>query len=259
MTSENGSQAVDRALALLHLFTGPTPSWTLTELAREAGLTVSTTHRILKSLLAKEFVTVDPRTRRYSVGVEVMRLASTVLENDATHRLQMVAQEPMERLRAASKETVGLHVRIGRSRVCVSELSSPHPIRMATTIGGVQPLHAGAASKALLAWLPAAEWRDLLRDQPLDRLTPLTITALDALDAELAEVRQRGYATSYGESVAGAAALAAPIFGLQGRPMAALNVTGPLERFDRSAIAATVADLRTASAEISAQLGHVAR
>lgn len=259
MASGKGSQAVERALALLNLFSGPALSWSLTELSRESGLTISTTHRILKSLLAAELITVDPRTRRYSVGVGAMRLARVILENDTTHRLQIVAQEHLEQLRESSQETVGLHVRVGHSRVCVAELPSPHPIRMATTVGGVQPLHVGAASKALLAWLPAEEWRDLLSGQQLERLTPLTITNLDALEAELAEIRQRGHATSFGESVAGAAAVAAPIFNLQGKPIAVINVTGPLERFDRSAITKTADHLRDACAEISAQLGYLPR
>jgi DNA-binding IclR family transcriptional regulator len=142
--------------------------------------------------------------------------------------------------------------------VCIAELSSPHPIRLATTVGGVQALHAGAASKALVAWLPESQREELLSGV-LERLTPLTITDRSVFDRELFEVRQRGYAISQGESVTGASAVSAPIFGMDGSVVAVFNVTGPIDRFDRTAIHSIVPALLEATNMISEQLGYLAR
>jgi len=254
VAAETGTRAVDRALSVLHLFVGTKSSWTLTEVARASGFTVSTAHRLLKALLAHELIALDPQTRAYTLGVEVMRLARGIIDSEDRHRLQVVAHPELERLRDLSGETVGLHVRITRNRVCIAELSSPHALRLASTVGGVQPLHAGAASKALLAWLPDAQRADLLNGD-LPRLTPLTITDAAVFDSELQEIRQRGYAISQGESVAGASAASAPIFGMDGSVVAVINVTGPIDRFDRTAINAIAPDLLNSTKMISEQLG----
>jgi DNA-binding IclR family transcriptional regulator len=256
VSAGNGSQAVDRALTILHLFAATGTSWSLAELAAETGLPVSTVHRMVKSLAGRELIVVDPRTKRYSVGAEVMRLAQGFLNSDPVARVQALAQPHIESLHASCRETVNLQVNSGTHRICVFELPSTHPIRMVTTVGGVYPLHAGAAGKALLAWLPDADRRRLLSSQPLTPVTSSTISELDVLEADLRETRDRGYAVSYGEVVEGAAALAAPIFGVQRAPVGVINITGPNDRFDAGAIRRTANALRAACTDISVQMGH---
>jgi DNA-binding IclR family transcriptional regulator len=95
-------------------------------------------------------------------------------------------------------------------------------------------MHAGAASKVLLAW--DAGLRARLPNE-LAPVGPSTATSTEQLERELASVRRRGYATSTSEVVAGAAALAVPVFGSDGQVAAAINVAGPANRWSRAAIA----------------------
>ena len=156
------------------------------------------------------------------------------------------------------RETVNLQVNSGTHRICVFELPSSHPIRMVTTVGGVYPLHA-RARRARPCWpgCPTHIGRRLLSSQPLTPVTSSTISEFDVLEADLRETRDRGYAVSYGEVVEGAAAPAAPIFGVQRVPVGVINITaGPNDRFDAGAIRRTANALRAACADISVQMGH---
>jgi len=147
----------------------------------------------------------------------------------------------LERLRMATGETVSLHCRVGDERVCVAELISSEPIRMESGIGRIYPIYAGAAGKAMLAWLPDAYETVRLR---LDQVGPATITDPAALDSELRRIRKRGYAVSESEVVAGAASLAMPIFGGNGAVIAAVNIAGPSMRLNRSKLAKCRDELR---------------
>mgnify|MGYP001618146856 FL=1 len=250
----DGTQTVGRALEILACFTATDrPSLSVTEISARVRLTVPTVHRLVKALQAREMVVSDPVSRRYSLGPGVMRLARVIMQRDD---LQAIALPHLLALRERTRETVGLHWLVGHERVCVVELVSPHPIRMASGVGQVYPLYAGAAGKALLAWLPREEVDRFLEKAELRALTPDTPTTRRAVKSELAQIRQRGFATSSGETVSGAAALAAPILDSSGRPVAAINITGPKDRWTPARMADTVQALLDATSRIMRYLGH---
>lgn len=255
-STHSGSQTVDRALSILELFTLERPQWTLTEIATVMGLTVSTVHRLLKSLLAHELVVIDPVGKRYSLGPGVMRMARLLFERDDIHQVYDAAARHMSQLRSSTGETIGLHRILGQYRACVAELVSFQTVRTQTSVGGLQPLHAGAASKSLIAWLTPAERDRLLPREGFEGLTSKTPRTREALEVELELVRRQGYAISEGESVAGAAALSAPIFDSRNNVVASLNVTGPIERWNRTTMATHVTELLEAVGAISAYLGY---
>jgi DNA-binding IclR family transcriptional regulator len=241
-TSEStvaGAQTLLRALDILDCFVdagGGTLS--LAEISRRLGLTAPTTHRLVKALISRGFV-VGGANRRYGLGPAVMRLASVVMHR--ADDLIAVAMPSLERLRETTGETVSLHCRVGDERVCVAELISAQPIRMASGVGRVYPLYAGAAGKAMLAWLPDA--LESVRGR-LAVVGPATIAEPAELDAELRRIRKRGYAVSESEVVAGAASLAMPVFGSSGSVIAAINIAGPSMRWNRSKMAKCRDDLR---------------
>ncbi len=255
---EPGSQAISRAIGLLELFTVDEPSWSHSEIAAASGLTASTSHRLLRALLAHELVILDDR-KRYSLGPAVMRMAHVILSSGDVGAIQSAAQPHLAVLRDHTGETVGLHVRVGRERVCVAELESRQPIRMASTVGIVLPLYAGAASKAILAYLGSDQRSEILLAADRAPLTRHTITDLDALAVELDRTRARGYAMSFGESVEGASALAAPIFGASGEAVACINVTGPEDRWGEAEMQVALPALLESTAAISRAIGYAKR
>jgi IclR family transcriptional regulator, KDG regulon repressor len=248
-----GAQTVHRAIDILETFSTDRPTLSLGEVSDTLGLTVPTTHRLLKALQSKEMVVWDPSSRRYSLGSGVMRLASVVVHRDDLHT---IVQPGLERLRVETSETISLHRLVGSSRVCLIELTSPHPIRMASGVGRSYPLFAGAAGKAILAWLPVETVNRLIAEAVDER--KLSAVAAKKLSGELAGIRQSGIAVSRGETVPGAAAVAASIFNSSGVIIAAINITGPADRFSEARVRQAVKPLVTVATEVMRQLGRPA-
>jgi DNA-binding IclR family transcriptional regulator len=240
-----GSQTVDRALSLLECFSAERPSLYLYDLSRQTGLTTPTTHRLLKALESREFVSFDPASKLYTLGASIVRLASIVIKNSD---IQTVVFPWLERLRLLTGETAALHWLVEHHRVCVLEFESRHPMRMISGTGKRYSLLRGAAGKALLANLdPAGVHAAIEEAETLDSAI---------LDKELLTIREQGYAMSFSEVVVGANAIAVPILNLLGQPIAAINITGPEYRLDAEAMKRYVDPLLEAVSDIQSRLGH---
>lgn len=244
--------AVERAVDVLTLFTRTDrDSLGVTEISQALDLSKAVVHRILASFRGKGYIDLDPETRRYSLGREALALGLTYLDRIDVRR---VARPAMQALVDATDETATLSVRVGQTRVYVDQVTPARDIRMVVQLGRPFPLHAGGSSKAFLAFLPEAE-REAYLAGDLPALTGLTVTDAVALRAELATIRERGYAVSYGERQAGAGSVAAPIVDHEGTAVAVMSVCGPVERFTDEMDDAVKVLLPTV-AELSSRLGH---
>lgn len=236
-TADGGSATiatVERAADVLLLFTEtPGPDLGVTEIADALGLSKAAVHRVLASLRSRDLVALDERTRRYSLGVASMRLGLTYLDRID---VRGAARPYLEELSARTDETATLSVRLGeRSRIYVDQVTPDREVIMAVTLGEPYPLHAGASSRAFLAFLPEDDVNAYLAGGSLDALTPHTVVDAATLREDLAIVRSQGWARSYGERMDGAASVAAPVLGHDGVPVAVVSVCGPAERFTRAA------------------------
>ncbi|MGW4800688.1 IclR family transcriptional regulator [Nonomuraea sp. NPDC004297] len=254
--TENQSRSiasVERAMDVLLLFgRSNRPDLGVTEIATELDLTKAAVHRILTALRSRELIALDPATRRYSLGHAAIALGRAYM---ARTDLRAMAGPELSRLSLRTEETAALSVRRGDTRLYVDQVVPAQELRMEVSLGIPYPLHAGSASKAILAFLRAEEIDGYLVRHKLDALTPKTITDPEKLRAELASVRRRGYATSLGERQDGAASVAAPIFDHDGLVIAAVSVSGPATRFKPHLQEAARALLET-TARLSARLGH---
>lgn len=245
---------VDRAADVLVLF-AEAGSRTLgvTEIADALGLSKPAVHRILTSLRSRRLVQVDEETRRYALGLAAMRLGLAYLRHIDVRRLSAADLVELSR---STRETATLSVRTGAQRVYVDQVTPDREVIMSVSLGVPFPLHAGASSKAFLAFLPDAEIEDYLSVDHLSRLTDRTVVEPDALRVELAAIRRRGYARSFAERQSGAASVAAPVFDHHGVPVAVVSVCGPVERFRGEAEACAEA-LLAVTGRLSALMGHV--
>lgn len=222
-------RGVDRTLGVLLAFSRETPTLGVTDLSERLGLTKSTIHRILRSLVAHGMATQDRETRAYSLGFRVLALAAGV-PGEAS--LRQICRPHMQWLRAATDETIGLYVIAGDVRMCLEELESPQPLRMAAGVGRCFPLDAGASSKALLVEGEANPelWRRAAGRASAEQRA--------RLEADLERLRATGYTVTRGETVAGSASMAAPIqVGARNEVIAALSVAGPASRFGDEQVA----------------------
>ncbi|MGH9292845.1 MAG: IclR family transcriptional regulator [Acidimicrobiales bacterium] len=244
---------VERALEVLCLFAqAGQPTLGVTEIAETLGLSKAVVHRTLSACRSKGFVDLDPASHRYRLGLSSLQIGVAYL--DALD-LRAIAREILSDLVAATRETATLSIRSGWSRVYVDQAVPERDVRMTVQIGRPFPMHAGASSKAMLAFLEDADRDEYLDSHDLAPLTSRTISDAPALRSELTSIRRRGYAVSLGERDAGAGSVAAPVFDVEGRLAAVISVCGPVERFS-SEIEAASAELLAACSSVSRRLGY---
>lgn len=128
-------------------------------------------------------------------------------------------------------------------------------VSVETEVGARPPLHCTATGKAVVAHLSEAHARGLLGDGPFEQFTYRTLTTLDAVLAELAHVRQRGYAIDDEELNAGVRCVAAPVFGLEGAVVGCIGVSGPTQRLGIDRVPAVAELVMAAASRVTAGLG----
>lgn len=244
---------LDKTFRLLSVFSESRPEWGVTELAAEVGMPKSTVHRILSALGRHEYLSQDRATGRFRLGLAALDLGARA---QGGLELRRVALPVLQRLAAASGETVTVMVpNNGRDRaVCVERAETRDGIKLILEVGRQVPLHAGASSKILLAYMTPEEIERVIA-AGLGRLAPRTITSPPALRRDLAAIRRRGYAQSVEETNAGAAGVAVPIFDRHGTITAGLSIVGPMTRFTARRVPRLLALARQGAGEIARQLG----
>lgn len=252
MKDENLVQSVDRAMAILDILEAAGQGLGVTEIGARVGLHKSTVYRLLATLARRGYVEQDPDTERYALGLRLIELGGAVLDR---LELRDLARPFLKRLMETSQEVAHLVVLQGGEVVYIDKVECPGPIRMYSQLGRRAPAHATAVGKAILAYLPPAEAEAII-NRGLARRTPYTITDPDRLRAELALVRQRGYAFDNEENELGIRCVGGPIFNHRGKVVAAFSVSGLAVRMAQEKMEKLAALVRRTSQEISAKLGY---
>jgi IclR family acetate operon transcriptional repressor len=246
MASEpTGTQAIDRAAELLVCIVEATRPPSVGELATRAALPKSTTSRLLAALERHGLVQRLGERGRLHPGPVLLRFAT----GDSSSALLELAAPSLRKLADASGETVNLAVPGPLGVEHLAQEDTAHIVGVSNWVGRRVPLHVAANGKVFLAWgtpLIGA----------LDRLTPRSIADPGKLDAELARVRARGYATSVDELEHGLSAVAAPVFGPGGDAIAALSISGPTARLTSERIATVAPLLVEEAGKLAQRLGH---
>ncbi|MBP2216255.1 IclR family transcriptional regulator [Arthrobacter sp. CAN_C5] len=213
MDNISGVGVIDKAATVLDaLEAGPT---TLAQLVAATGLARPTVHRLAQALVHHRLVSKDIQGR-FVLGSRLVELAAAAGED----RLIASASPVLLNLRDATGESAQLFRRQGEWRVCVASAERPIGLRDTIPVGTQLSMKAGSAAQCLLAW---EDHDRLLKGLQEARFTPTV----------LAGVRRRGWAQSLGEREAGVASVSAPVRGPSGRVIAAVSISGPMERLTR--------------------------
>jgi len=247
-----------KALQILDLFQIETPTWSQIDLVRETGLTKSTVNRLVRYLADRNYLALLDGRGRYTLGpaaIDLGRRATALFD------FREICQPVLEQLAQTTNETVMLTslVASGNAVRCVDQIESTREgLRVFEQIGAIFPLHAGAAPKAVLAFLDeAARSRYLTR--PMAAATDKSIIDPVRLLNDIKDTRRCGYAISREETYIGVAGVGAPFFWSDGRPAGSLAIAVPLHRANDEAIAKFGAALITSCRSIDALLsGHTA-
>jgi IclR family acetate operon transcriptional repressor len=239
--------AVERAVAVLDELARDPGELGTNELARRIRVNPSTASRLLATLEASRLVEHVPSSGRYRLGLRLLELG-----NAAVGRLDLrgIARPELAALVGETGETATLSVPGERDAVTVDFVQSASSVQSVARLGRPSVAHATAAGKVQLAFGDVA-----LPTQPLERFTPRTITDPEKLAAEIERVRERGWAEAAGERERDLNALAAPIYGAEGRLAAILGLQGPEGRFDRAARRRAVKPLLASAHAVSEALG----
>jgi DNA-binding IclR family transcriptional regulator len=213
MDNPSGVGVIDKAAMVLDtLEAGPT---SLAQLVAATGLARPTVHRLALALVHHRLVSRDMQGR-FVLGSRLVELAAAAGED----RLIAAAGPVLMNLRDATGESAQVFRRQGDSRVCVASAERPIGLRDTIPVGTQLSMKAGSAAQVLLAW---EDHERLLEGLHGARFTPTV----------LAGVRRRGWGQSLGEREPGVASVSAPVRGPSGRVIAAVSISGPIERLTR--------------------------
>ncbi len=217
-------QSVDRALKLLDILIDKKEAIALSEISEIADLNISTTHRLLNTLVQRGFVTQAEESSKYKLGYRLFEIAG-ILEDQIN--LKRIVRPYLEEIVEKCNETANLVVLDGAEVVYIDQVESTNMMRMFAQVGSKGPAHSLGSGKALLAYLSETELDKLLAELDLKKFTENTITKTEKLKEHLAEIREQGYAVDDEEMEEGVCCAAAPIENRDGKVIAAISVSGP--------------------------------
>jgi DNA-binding IclR family transcriptional regulator len=204
---------------VLEAFTPARPTLTLSEIARRAGLPLTTTHRLIAELCASGALERDQEFT-YRIGLRLWEIASLAPRGVP---LREAALPFLEDLYEVTHENVQLGVREGHEVVYIERIAGRRAVGVLTRVGGRFPLHASGIGLVLLAHAPESVQREVLNG-PLQRFTEYTITDSDRLRRMLVQIRRDGFAVSDRQVTVDALSVAAPIVDSGGEVIAALSI-----------------------------------
>ena len=212
MGQSSGIGVLDKAMAVLAAAAAAPAN--LADLVDRTGLPRATAHRLAVALETHRLLSRNA-LGRWQPGPALSELA-----RQAPDPLLAAASPVLARLRDETGESAQLYRRDGTARICVAAEERAHGLRDTVPVGARLPMGAGSAAHVLAAWAPREDLTDLLAGARFSGRT-------------LAEVRRRGWAQSVGEREPGVASVSAPVVDAEGAVVAAISVSGPIERLGR--------------------------
>ena len=259
----HGTQAVARAIGILKVFENSTATLTAAQIAARLRLNRSTVHRLLSILETEGFVaressaSADGRHSAYRLGPALISLGGTALRQI---NIRSIALPHLRSLAQTSGETVDLEILIGREVMIIEEVQGEHVLRVGVgdNIGGRYPAHTTSTGKILLTTLNDDDLKGFLAGK-LDALTPNTITDKQLLRDQIDLIRRQGWASAWEELEIGLMAVGAPIRDRDGDVIAAISVSGPTVRINKSHIRELAPLVIDCAKNISRNLGFTRR
>ena len=242
-------QVLERSFALFDVLAAHPDPVSLKQISAQTGLHPSTAHRILNDLALGGFVD-RPQAGSYRLGMRLLELGNLV---KARLDVREAALGPMRELHRVTHQPVNLSMRQGDEIVYIERSYSEHSgMQVVRAIGGRAPLHLTSVGKLFLATDDPQKVRAYATRTGLAGHTRNSITALPALERELANVRRLGIARDDEELELGVRCMAAGIYDDQNKLIAGLSVSAPADRLEE----AWLERVKTTAAQISTALGH---
>jgi IclR family pca regulon transcriptional regulator len=229
------NQSVEKAFAILEAFEGERRALNLSEVAAAVGMTKSSAQRCTHTLERLGYLRRDARVRRWVLTPQSLSMAHAYLSG---HPLIEPATTHLIDLNQASGESVSLSEPYETEMVFIARFPSHKRFLIHMPVGRRLPMFCTASGRAYLSGLPSAEVQKILRRSALKSFTPQTLTDPAQILKQVEAAREAGYAWADQEYYRGDITIAAPVFGEDGAPVAAVNISAPTSRW-------SLADLRS--------------
>lgn len=254
---DGGVQSVSRALDLLEAFLDHGPELGLTRIATLLSMNKATAHRLLATLETRGYVQHSEANHRYSLGVRLFELGAH-FQNQLD--IRRAALPELTSMVEETGQAGFLCVRDGDHALCLERIEGRHFVRIfALRLGERQPLHCGAAPRALLSGMPESEIVAYAARTGLPKYTEKTIVTADRLVADANQTRLKGYAVSNEDVSLGIAAVGAPVRDYTKRVIASISLSGIAATYTPDRIAELAGAVAAAAHRISRQMGYSTR
>ena len=253
LSPESPSAAVERALAMLEAVAQESDGLSNAEISRLLSIPKSSASYLLRTLETRGYLTRDPESGKYRVGLKILSLSRGALSG---RDVRGIALPIMRHLTQQTGLTCHLAVLDGSDAVYIEKVEPEGFIRMDTWVGRRMRVHATSVGKAIVAGLPQEHLERIVRKSGMEKRTPKTITTLPRLLKELEKVRAQGYAVDDEENNLGARCVAAPVFDDHGSVEASLGLSGTTQQVSPQTMPRILEALKSSARHISMGMGY---
>ena len=248
-----GVQSLERAFSILETVATHPEGISLADLSKSVGLHNSTTFHLVKTMESCGYIRQDPETKRYYVG----RMIYSIAANSKTDLdLVAIAEPVLRELARETGESSHLAVLSGEDIVLIARTAGAGAFQLQERHGGMRPGHATAVGKIILSSLSESDLQRYLERHPPVALTPRTITERELLDAEIARVRETGFAYDDGEFNPEVRCVAHGVRDFTNKVVGAIGVSGPIWRLTLQSLGELSQQVAHAAERLSAELGQ---
>lgn len=244
-------KSLAKALSLFSYFSIQEPELGITELSERSGLLKSSISNMVSTFCAYGFLEKNERSGKYRLGSKILELSNVMYQS---HDLRSLVHPYLERISAETGENVYLGILSGDEVLYIDSVFPPASYSARSIIGVKAPLYCTGIGKALLASMPDSVTQHII-DKGLFRFTPNTLCDPVRLRADLAVIKERGYALDDMEHEYGIRCVAAPIRNISDVVVASISISGPSLRFTDKAIIKNASLLLAVQQELKPLIG----
>jgi DNA-binding IclR family transcriptional regulator len=245
-----------RLLDILEVFLGKEGELGIVEISKLSNVNTTTAYRIAADLVKRGYLKQKEKRGKYSLGIKLLEFHAAIQRN---LKIGELAQPFLQNLSKLSGEYTEIAILESFTAVTIAQAEVDQNLRILNLVGERLPLHATSLGKVLLAYMNAADRKGFYTKGNLGRFTDSTITDVNRLEQEIDIIKKQGFAIDNEEYGLGVWAVAAPVYGQNGFPVASLAIAAPSARTSKAKRKELTVMVQVSSLEISRELGYKTR
>lgn len=229
---ESTVSSMANALKLLNLFTMDEPEWTLSDLAEELNVGVSTVYRLTNTLIHEGFITRDRTTKNFRLGSSLLQMGHYII---TSYDICKISPPILEKLVRDTGETAHLSILEGNKTSYLQVFECSNYVNVLTHVGKTNPAHCTSTGQTILAYQPESAIEKVIAGG-LPKVSPFTVTDSKEFKNRLVTIKKQGFTFNKDEMNMGVSAIAAPVKTSPCNVEFAVSIAGPNSRINASTV-----------------------